>query len=737
MSNLDFDEKKGLVLSWKEGNKTKAMPFSQIYEGIISESKAISHKTHGSNIYQQVYQGNISIRDEFTSADYEAYRPTEALPKSSKARIKAAMVAYYEHGIIRNIIDLMGDFAVQGIDIVHPKKRTQNWFRKWWKIVKGKERSERLGNYLARMANVIVKRETGTISVKQTKQLQKTTGASGDKFEIPSDKFSLDTREIPRRYIFLNPLTLEVIGEDLNTFVDPDNIAYGLRLSANLMQKIANPSNDSERALIQQLPKDIVNKVRKGETLLPLERDKIRAIFYKKDDWDTWATPIICSILPELITLQKMKLADRSALDGVISQLRVWKLGDVKEKIWPSAGAINKLAGILMNAVGGGVVDIVWGPDLQLQETTATLHNFLGETKYTPILNAIYAGLGVPPLFSGSTDQGGFTNNFLAIKTLIERLEYIRERIVEFWQVELELVSKAMGFEESAYIVFDRMTLNDEASILQIIAGMVDRGIISDEYAQEMVGAVPEIENFRLRRESNERKSGRRSAKAGAFHNPLTEHELKKIALQSGVVTPSEVGLELEEKKPNEKNSLEFQKETQIQVAKFKPKGVSGQGRPRSSKDKKKRKTKQVKPRQSVKATLSANLMWAEDAQIAIADKLTPIYLKSINKKNMRQLTEKEAKDFEKLKFRVLMNLPVGDTTESTIAATLAKPLGLPEFVDKLLAACTKNYSKKFNKEEITIEQQRRIQSIVCAFYNSDRLDDLNTANTDITSPLE
>ena len=47
------------------------------------------------------------------------------------------MSAYDRVGIIRNVIDLMADFAGQGINIVHPNKRIEKFFRAWFKKVNG------------------------------------------------------------------------------------------------------------------------------------------------------------------------------------------------------------------------------------------------------------------------------------------------------------------------------------------------------------------------------------------------------------------------------------------------------------------------------------------------------------------------------------------------------------------------------------------------------------------------
>ena len=56
-------------------------------------------------------------------SDYYAFRPDEAVPNQQRRIIKMCMDAYDKVGIIRNIIDLMGDFGSQGIQIVHTETR--------------------------------------------------------------------------------------------------------------------------------------------------------------------------------------------------------------------------------------------------------------------------------------------------------------------------------------------------------------------------------------------------------------------------------------------------------------------------------------------------------------------------------------------------------------------------------------------------------------------------------------
>ena len=79
---------------------------------------------------------NRSVRTSITRNDYYRFRPEEAVPTRQKRIIKMCMDAYDRVGIVRNVIDLMGDFGAQGIDIVHPNKSIERFYKKWFDLVR-------------------------------------------------------------------------------------------------------------------------------------------------------------------------------------------------------------------------------------------------------------------------------------------------------------------------------------------------------------------------------------------------------------------------------------------------------------------------------------------------------------------------------------------------------------------------------------------------------------------------
>jgi hypothetical protein len=612
---------------------------------------------------------NISGKPGLTREGYDYFRPDEAVPKHIKQIIKRADDIYQKVGLVKNVVDLMADFAVQGIKPVHRNKRIERFYRKWFKKVNGKDRSERFLNNLYKTANVVINRQTAKISMKTANEFFKAS-ASPDTSESEDLNISVEKREIPWRYTFIDPVLVNVSGDSLSSFVGLKR--YELVLPAYLRKIINSPKTENENLIVQSLPEQIINAA-KNKKPYPLDPEKTLVFHYKKDDWQTWAFPMIYSIMDDITVIEKLKLADMAALDGAISNIRIFKLGSLEHKIAPTKAAASKLSGILQNNIGGGTLDLVWGPDIELLESNTNVHQFLGEGKYTPHLNSVYAGLGIPPTLTGTYGAAGTTNNFISLKTLTQRLQYGRDMLIAFWEKEFELVQKAMGFKYSAKIEFDRMDLSNEDAEKALLIQLADRNIISDELLQTRFGFDPDMEKIRLNRESRDRESSRMVQKAGPFHDAMFEESLKKVALQIGLVTPSEVGLELEKRKRGEKTALDYKappssKNGSVKDSPESLKGQPGEGRPRNSKDSEKRKQKQFKPR-----TGASIQIWADKTQDIISDLINPILLDFYKKKNMRSLSNTEYKEAEEIRSKLLFSAsPHTDIDKKSIEKTFA-----------------------------------------------------------------
>lgn len=614
------------IASDGEEDRSKAM---KQYEEAQASYSSVNKSAGGSYYDYRDLEANRSARPGFDRGDYYAFRPGEAIPTNQKRIIKMCMDAYDKVGIVRNVIDLMGDFGSQGINLVHENKSVETFYQQWFKKIDGKERSERFLNYLYRVGNVVIYRSSAKVTPAINKYIRSI--ATDLKIEVPD----IEKNVIPWRYSFFNPLTLEAKNGELNIFLGRQQT---LEVSSNSFFDNLQ-SGDAPAKLLDILPKDLRTQIKDGKKKIPLDPSKLYIAYYKKDDWSAWANPMTYAILDDIVMLEKMKLADLSALDGAISNIRLWTLGDFEHKVLPTRAGINKLRDILASNVGGGTMELVWGPELKYTESNSQVYKFLGPEKYQSVLNSIYAGLGVPPTLTGMANNGGgFTNNFISLKTMVERLQYGRDQLVKFWEKEIEVIRKAMGFRKPAHVVFNQMSLSDEAAEKALLIQLVDRDLISNETLLERFKEIPGVEKMRIRREEKERDNQEIPDKVGPYHMSQEEIDLQQTKLDQSAQN----------------------------------------GRPANKKDSGPRKKRVDKPRS--KPGLAELAIWSNKAYEVISENATKAYLALNKKANLRQLTKAQIAELERLKLIALFSLePMTEVTKSAVCEAFKSDTSIPQ----------------------------------------------------------
>ena len=673
--------------TWDDDDqKSKASAMSRYSDGVDAYS-GVKKSTAGG--YQRTYIGvepNVSVRPEFTRQDYYAFRPQENPNGDHRRAISMCLSAYDKVGIIRNIIDLMGDFGSQGIELVHPNKSVEKFFQQWFKSVNGKERSERFLNNLYKAGNVVVYRSYADV----TPQLEKYMKSLAK--DIVVETPNVQDKQIPWRYTFFNPLTVTLKDGELGLFLGKPRYEISTNKFLDKFEGGEMPTD-----VINALPPAVKQAIQNGSRHIPLDETRTRVFHYKKDDWKQWAAPMVYAILDDVIMLEKMRLADMSALDGAISNIRLWTLGSLDHKILPNKAAINKLRDILASNTGGGTMELVWGPELTFSESSSDVYKFLGSEKYDAVLNSIYAGLGVPPTLTGmSSGGGGFTNNFVSLKTLVERLQYGRDMLIKFWEKELEIVRQAMGFRYRPHIHFDTMSFSNDDAQKNLLIQLADRDIISHETLLERFGEIPQIESIRVNREEKSRTNEDTPQKASPFHNANHKKDLEKIALQGGKVTTEDLGIKSSVPKnrqmppaPNTGGPTESKKPS------------NPNGRPGFKKDSEPRKQRQVNPRS--KPGVAELVMWSEAAWNDMSEIVNKAFLGINQKSSLRKLSKTQAQQLEALKLDVFTNLEaLQKVTDKSVGAILASNSKTPESFIKALA------EKNISVDTMSVDSYRR-----------------------------
>jgi hypothetical protein len=149
----------------------------------LYEETGLQNSIASTRTFDGFYE-NTSIKSDYKRTDYEYFRQSEKIPKTDKGILHACNKAYNRVGIVRNIIDLMGDFSCQGIRLEHENVKIEKFFKAWFKKIDGKERSERFLNLLYRLGNVVVYKAFAKLNKSTVNKMYKTIAGINSETDI-------------------------------------------------------------------------------------------------------------------------------------------------------------------------------------------------------------------------------------------------------------------------------------------------------------------------------------------------------------------------------------------------------------------------------------------------------------------------------------------------------------------------------------------------------------------------
>jgi len=688
------------------GHADKSMYTSKAGNCFESDCHSFSH-----GLPQRAVAADVNLRAGHNRYDYEEHRQADRIPTKHSDIIIACQAIYRKVGMVRNIIDLMTDFASEGLQLQHPVKSQERFFKEWARRVDLQGRAHDFMKLLIRDANVIVSRKNAFIPRPVVNEMSKADNAYlglVDETVVPEKPERIKTtkkqtskRVIPWRYTFLSPALVEKIGGEVGKFFGSDALA--LRIPSRLAKSITSPRTDAEKEWISKLQSKIVKSVKnRGSTLIALDQDRIYVDYYKKDDWEDWGTPFLYGVLEDVMFKEKMRLADMAALDGVINVVRLWKLGNTKEKIYPTPAMTDKLIDILQHNTGGGVMDLVWDDMIDLKVEYPPTDKILGADKYKGVNADIIRGLGIPDSLVGGQDSGSRSaqSAYVEIKNLAEKLEYIRSRAIKWVEGELRLVADAMGFKKIPSIGFGIMSLRDEAAEKQLIIQLLDRGVISAEKVSEVFGVNYMIEVERIKSEQDIREGNPGvMERAGPYYRPISVMEKQNdlaIELQkvkNGYARDSKFPDLVDDEGGD--NPLGDQPDDD---------GDNPSGRPPSTVD--------TNPRDDrTSRTFATMSAIAHDIMHKIDNVFDDTYLRQNNVKNIRSLTKSQKDELDGVKRLVLSLMkPYDKITEELMRNRLKGTTDMTTKMDAIYTECMNDFTE--STKRIPTHREKRM---ICA----------------------
>jgi hypothetical protein len=477
------------------GEKATASDLTVSYDN-KSGSKTVK-KAKGYD-YTEVNRVRFDGQTEQNKSTYET--------QNIRDRIATCREAYSNVGIIANAIDLMVDFALEGMTIYHENKSIQRFYWQWANKVGLGSICEQVLKCYFRDSNVPILSFRGRISKGEAERFKKTFASRYDT-EAVTRFFTEDKPKkkiIPYAYQVLDVLSLDKIGSDFF-----NSAIYEYRISdedwKTLKKKSVELSEFDKKqiSILKEALGEAAFKHLQNTGKLLIDPERLVMLYYKKDSYKRWANPMLWRVIDDLKFKALLRDMDISVAESVINTITIVALGDTPNGFAPTAAMYSKMVSLLKTPAKSQT--IVWNDLIKIIAEYPPVEKILGKEKYEQVDGDIRAGLGIAEVLING--QGGnYSNSYLGVRTLLERLQGARNDLLDFLNAELAKVAQAMGFKKPATIKLHQMNLTDQEAEKKMLLELVDRGMVSYQTCVERYGENFDIEVQRMKNEDTFRR---------------------------------------------------------------------------------------------------------------------------------------------------------------------------------------------------------------------------------------
>lgn len=597
--------------------------------------------------------------------------------RMAQFKMSLCVEAYKGFGVAKNVIDLMANFAAEGLTLKHKSKPVQKFYERWAEQVGLRERVQSILRYYYKYGNVFIYTTMGIIdsvtydrmkraksknSLKGFTELHNTFADNNDpaqpdriKDVDEEKKKDLEKRQIPWRYTLLNPFQMDLRG---NKFFGESEWVFILDpMTAKNIQGGGLRSRNGINFLDEtdiNLPPEFKKLSNDGDNpmLAILDPAKLWTIHYMKDDHEDWADPLLWPVMADIFYKNKLRQMDLSVCDGVINAVTIFKLGDFANGFIPPEEHMRAFAEFLRTPTAA--MNMVWNDAISIESNYPPVDRILNVAKYEAVDRDILRGLGVPDTLLGGTTGASFSTGFLGVRTLLERLEEGRNTVITWLNRQLKMIAAIMGHRDIPKVKFGKMSLRDEKAEKMLLIQLLDRNIISIEAVLECFGEDFEIEIERLRDEEKIRQETGLLKKHSPFVDPINDMDAEETLNKQSEMKRQEIQLNMKFKQKEQRNQ----------------KGPKG--RPTNTKEIPQEKKRETKPKGMAwllnwEATRADELVRIEK----VYDIITAMILKTKGKRYKKSLSKKDRNGIESISFAAASYLE-DEITSQTVLNVLA-----------------------------------------------------------------
>ena len=386
--------------------------------------------------------------------------------------------------IVRNVIEVSSEFSSSNLHIKTPNKTVKDFFTEWFNRVRMYPFIQQFMREYYRSGNVPIYKFMGKMSPEQYGKMTTVFGAKDN--------------SLPIKYIILNPAQIYLnggLGYDQN---------WVKVLSTYEVERLKKQSTPEDKQVFNSLPVDVKQQIIKGtsynEILIPLDPKRLTFVFYKKQDYEPMAIPMIFPVLNDIewkLELKKMDMSLSRTIEQVILMITT---GEKKDQY---GGGINpqnlsNLQNMFKNQTLGRV--LVADYTTKGEWLIPDIGSILGPEKYKQVESDIREGL--QSILTGDGEK--FANAQIKTKVFIERMKEAQKVfLTEFLIPEVQRICVAMNFKNVPVIEFEEIRLDDPNVAARTYLRLAELGILTPEelFTAMESGVMPDAESNILRQE--------------------------------------------------------------------------------------------------------------------------------------------------------------------------------------------------------------------------------------------
>lgn len=314
--------------------------------------------------------------------------------------------------------------------------------------------------------------------------------------QIYSTKESLAKKiALPGKYVLLDSANIGI-----------QNMAYGQPTYCRILSKFElesmKDSGDKETKEAYVSIRKSIDKYASGtgngEPMIPIDPSKLHVIFYQKQDYEPFATPMGYCVLDDI----NLKLEFRK-MDAVLARCTEYSILLVTAGEKQSEGGVDP---VVMAALKSQFKNDKIGRVLVADYTTEVdfkvpeIGDLLSPTKYDD-LNASISG-GLMNIFFGEQKFADSVNKLRAISKKAENAQNLF--LTKFLNPEIKRISKIMGFKNYPTAVMEPVRIEDQTNMVRIYAQLMQMGILSPKDGLELMntGIIPDYDSVELNQQS-------------------------------------------------------------------------------------------------------------------------------------------------------------------------------------------------------------------------------------------